>query len=1073
MNKYVNRAVFAAAVVAWAGTAFQASAETEGSHYAICVGVSEYDTTYIPQKNWLTGCAKDAANISAMIVERGEWEESNVNVLTNSFATKVAIREAITNIAAVAQSGDTFLLTHSSHGYSYADGDGNYTVDTGLCAYDDDYEDWELGADLAQFASGVKVVVMVDACHSGGLFKQATEESKTSAVLRRAKAATSSAASSTGFCLAANASAAIDAIRASEPKRRGARAKIGSDEIGWITAAEYDQYSWDDYYGQGGEFTLAVLDGWVQGSCDDSGYGDGDGYADFYELWNYAKDFAIGYPEDSIEDATDAQCFNEDVLRSVCAGWVGKHQLTDDAVPYIRDIDNIYVAVGKTVSVAVEAFAPATAPVTNLWIASGDESATLEDGVFSFTPAVAGNYNFTIKAANKNGSSDPVSFRVVAKLAKPGTPWVENVTSNSFTVCWEAVPGATKYYLWVGDSNYQRIFGTYTGNITSYEVTGLEPCELYYISIMAYSGTASSAWSDDCIITTPCTPGWSEIEAQSAEVGRPYILDFSRFLTGYPDPSLELIQDGTAAKLDGTRFKWTPESQGSFDFMVVASNEYGVATNSFAVSVGEFAQKKFALCVGINEYIEISSLYGCVNDAKYMRANLIGRGGWEAADVTLLTDEQATKAAIRKAMANIAAQAMSGDTVIYQQSSHGGTREEGGKDAYLCVYDEDYDDEDTAYNDYELAADLAAFASGVKVAVIVDACFSGGLFKSRDAAVAAAKSFDLAERVSTLMAADRKRRRDSGESVDGGISSEEIGWVTAAEYDEYSIDGGCYHTDEWMSVPEYLDQYYDYDTDEYNFPDSYRVGGAFLAASTWGWWKGSADKDKTVGDNDGYCNIYEFWKCGSDFCQTCGEFWGDAEANYNPQCTNIEVLASIDLGWSGATTNLTDVADDASAEEIAALLSGGADGALARHIADVETYCDLQAWAEKIEGGASAVIASAHSWAAFALDSPVLIEEIKSEDIEISSFTMAADGAFSLEVGLAGAEVGDNAKLSRLVELFGLEGAFSLDGDDAGFYSDYVTLKADECAKTADGKVKLVAEPAIENDSFFFRVSID
>ena len=387
MNKHINRAVFAAAVVAWAGTAFQASAETEGTHYAVCVGVNEYDTSYIPSKNWLDGCVKDAKNISAAIVERGEWEEANVTVLTNSFATKVAIREAITNIAGVAKSGDTFLFSHSSHGYSYADDDGNYTVDTGICAYDDDYEDWELAADLAQFASGVKVVVMVDACHSGGLFKQ----SKKSARVANSKTKAKASASSAGFCLAANASAAIDAIRAAEPKRRGAKnAKITSGEIGWITAAEYNQYSWDDYYGRGGEFTLAALDGWESGRCDDDGYGDGDGYADFYELWNYAKDIAIGYPEDSEEDATDAQCWNTNVLLSVRAGWVGKHELTDDAAPYIRDIDNITIVLGETAEIEVKAFAPAAAPVISLSVVDGDESATLEDGVFSFTPAAAG-----------------------------------------------------------------------------------------------------------------------------------------------------------------------------------------------------------------------------------------------------------------------------------------------------------------------------------------------------------------------------------------------------------------------------------------------------------------------------------------------------------------------------------------------------------------------------------------------------------------------------------------------------------------------------------------------------------
>ena len=1069
-----------AAAVAWAGIAVNASAETEGAHYAVCVGVNEYDADYISSKNWLLGCVNDAENISAAIIERGSWEAANVNVLTNSFATKAAIREAITNIAAIAKPGDTFLFTHSSHGYSYPDETGAYTLDTGICAYDDDYEDYELAADLATFASGVKVIVMVDACHSGGLFKEVRRTRGGSILRASAPLREKTAAAAAGFSLAANASAAIDAIRASEPKRRGAKgARITSDEIGWITAAEYDQYSWDDDDGLGGEFTLAVLDGWESGRCDDSGYGDGDGYADFYELWNYAKEIAVGYPEHSEEDATDAQCFNTNVLLSVRAGWVGRHELTDDAAPYIRDIANISIVAGETAQVEVKAFAPAAAPVTSLSIVEGDESATLEDGVFSFTPATAGKYLFTIEAVNANGSGS-ASFWVTVRLPKPRTPWAENVTSNSFTACWEAVNGADNYALWLGDSEYNRVFSKKVGKVTRYEVDGLEPGELYYFSIRAYSGTTSSAWSDDCIVQMPCAPGWSGMAVPTAQAGRPYVLDFSRALVGWPKPSLELLPCGTAAELDGVLFKWTPDAQGTFDFAVVASNEFGVATNSFAVSAGALAPKKFALCVGINEYMEISGLYGCVNDSLYMRANLIGRGGWESADVTLLTDEQATKAAIRAAMANIAAQAMAGDTFIYQHSSHGGQRSDGSKDVYLCVYDEIFDDDDTAYNDYELAADIAAFPSGVKVAVIVDACHSGGLFKSREAAIAAAKSFDIAGRVSSIMAADRMRRRDSGESIEGSISPEEIGWATAAEYYEYSLDGGCYHTDEWMSNPEYIDEYYDSGADKYYFPDSFKVGGAFLTAGTWGWWKGDADTDAAVGNNDGYCNIYEFWKSGSDFCQTCGDFWGDSEANYNPQCTNTAVLASINLGWSGAAADLADIAADATAEEIAVLLSGGADGALARHVSDAETYGDFKAWAANVKdaggetpAGTVAVMASAHSWAAFALDSPVLIDEIASRDIEISSFAPAADGTFSLEVGIADAEIGANAKIERLVELFGLKGAYSLKDGEEAFSPDNVTLIADECAKTGDCKVKLVAEPAMETDAFFIRVNID
>ena len=141
------------------------------AHYAVCVGVNKYDTDYVPRKDWLQGCAADAGNLWTNLTQRGEWAPANATLLLDGAATKDAIRDAITNAAAAAAPGDVFVYTHSSHGWSEEDETGAYTADTGLCAYDGDYADYELAADLAKFPSGAKVVVFVDACHSAGLFK--------------------------------------------------------------------------------------------------------------------------------------------------------------------------------------------------------------------------------------------------------------------------------------------------------------------------------------------------------------------------------------------------------------------------------------------------------------------------------------------------------------------------------------------------------------------------------------------------------------------------------------------------------------------------------------------------------------------------------------------------------------------------------------------------------------------------------------------------------------------------------------------------------------------------------------
>ena len=274
------------------------------NHYALCVGVNTYKSTYLDPSFRLEGCVLDANRVWTNITKRGKWTAANATRLLNSSATKAAIRKAITNIAAKAVSGDVFFYYHSSHGGNDYD---NY--DVYLCSHDADYTDQELASDLAQFASGVKVVVMVDACYSGGLFKPAKKKS-----MRRA--------SSTGFDLAQRVSASIDALRAGTRKgRKGMESgRISSGEIGWLTSADYNQDSWES--AAGGEFTGAAIQGWTNGVCDSAKYGNRDGYANFYELWNYAKDISVGHAPPA-EDRTDAQCLNTNVLLATIAGWVG------------------------------------------------------------------------------------------------------------------------------------------------------------------------------------------------------------------------------------------------------------------------------------------------------------------------------------------------------------------------------------------------------------------------------------------------------------------------------------------------------------------------------------------------------------------------------------------------------------------------------------------------------------------------------------------------------------------------------------------------------------------------------
>ena len=1078
----------------------------EAAHYAVCVGVNEYDTDYVPADNWLQGCVADAGNLWTNLTQRGEWTRGSATLLLDAAATKAAIRAAITNAAAVAVPGDVFVYTHSSHGYSWQDKEtGAYTADTGICAYDGDYEDFELAADLSKFPSGAKVVVFVDTCHSAGLFK----------TKRRARARTANANATTApFALAERVGAAIDAIRAKEPIRRGVKPKgISSAEIGWVTAADYNQYSWDSEDEVGGEFTLAAIRGWRTGACDDAPCGDEDCYANFYELWNYAKDIAIGHDgEEEVEYPwetyrTEAQCANTNVLLSVRVGWVGEEPPPGpDDPPRLRAIVDVEPDVGETVSIRVRAYAPTNAPAT-VAIAEGDPAATLVDGWFSFTPTAAGLYAFAIAAENANGAVTN-TFYVDAYPAMPGNLHAGEIGTNSIEVLWDAAPGAEGY--WVEVDEYtagswwpKTVFDDDVGDVTQFVATNLKPDTEYEITVWAYADTDDDTywsyedWIDVTTAKLPSAPVWSDVSAPPAQAGRPYRLDLAPFVAGWPTPVLSLA-DGPGA-LSGTVLSFTPTATGTNVFTVAASNDVGTATAQVEVAVEALAPKKFALCVGINEYAHIHGLSGCVNDAKFMAANLEERGGWEPADVTVLLDSKATKAAIRGAVSNVAAQAMSGDTFVYQHSSHGGQFNatdddeeplagEEGLDTFLCVYDEDYYDNTTAYNDYEIADDLAAFPSGVKVAVIVDACHSAGLFKSRAAARVAAASFDLAGRVSAHMDAVRARRRARGESVERSLAASEVGWATAAEYYEYSMDGGFYHTDAWMSDPSYGEEWWvedEWGDGYYDFPDSYRLGGAFLCSSTWGWWSGDADTDTEAGDNDGFCDVYEFWMQGSNVCAGVGTFWYDEPTyDFHPQCTNVMVLRSVELGWTAPPGDpIPALSAYAAPERIASSLAGSADSSLVEHVADANAYSVYRAWAQTVKpaggaglAGTAGVRESPFAWLSFALGSDALLpDDFGSDDVRIAAFGPTDDeGIFAFEVEIDGVDIGSSAAVLEETLLENLTKAFAVEGADTPDPDAFTPAGVEVRVGSPDGgRVRLEAAPPDDaGDAFFFRVKL-
>ena len=411
MKKYlwIGLTVF----LTWAGTAMATT-------YGLFVGLNQYDTSYVGSDNWLSGCVPDANHIYTNTIRRGNWTTGTVTRLLNSAGTKAAIRRAITNCAATAVSGDVFFYYHSSHGGQ------NSGKSVYLCTYDADYQDTELATDLAKFASGVKVVVMADACHSGGLFQSRTVGTRS----LEPASATWDLAGNVMDLMAENRAAALAA------GAKDMELTIATNEIGWITAANYDQYSWDG--DDGGLFTSKVIEGWtnpVASSCDLNG----DSYANFWELYKYASN--VAYSADY--EYTTAMAANTNVLAGTIAGWIGS--TAPGGLIVFSNIVAQTVVVGQTLTYPVGAYTSGTNTPATVTMTTVQAGASYASGRLIFTPANDGTYTFNFSATNATGGSASASLTVTAALAAPTLSAATSIGNDHFTANWSAVTGAASY----------------------------------------------------------------------------------------------------------------------------------------------------------------------------------------------------------------------------------------------------------------------------------------------------------------------------------------------------------------------------------------------------------------------------------------------------------------------------------------------------------------------------------------------------------------------------------------------------------------------------------------------------
>ncbi len=117
----------------------------------------------------LNACEADANDM----IDLAESQGFTAAKLLTKKATRKAVLDGVADAAKNLKSGDFFFLTYSGHGGQAPDlnGDEPDGQDETWCLYDGQLIDDELYSSWGAFASGVRVFLLSDSCHSGTVSK--------------------------------------------------------------------------------------------------------------------------------------------------------------------------------------------------------------------------------------------------------------------------------------------------------------------------------------------------------------------------------------------------------------------------------------------------------------------------------------------------------------------------------------------------------------------------------------------------------------------------------------------------------------------------------------------------------------------------------------------------------------------------------------------------------------------------------------------------------------------------------------------------------------------------------------
>jgi len=145
--------------------------------------------------------------------------------------------------------------------------------------------------------------------------------------------------------------------------------------------------------------------------------------------------------------------------------------------------------------------------------------------------------------------------------------------------------------------------------------------------------------------------------------------------------------------------------------------------------IKEITMADKAILFGINDYAKISDLRGCLNDLASVRELLTQTCQFDDRNIRTYENKQVVWSAIEEGFDWLAKGSGVGDRLVFHFSGHGSyiTSESSDKDVdeLICLYDMDWDNDDTFVRDVDLGKLTQKVSSGARLTIVLDSCHSG------------------------------------------------------------------------------------------------------------------------------------------------------------------------------------------------------------------------------------------------------------------------------------------------------------------------------------------------------------